>query len=206
MRFAFPVLLALTLSACQTIVHPRAIDAPNLASAKVASDYQSYKLRRVGVMPVTCKDLSDDEALQLQEIVFNEFNEVVDFELVLLSDYDVSEIEKVNVNKVGNHRGKAVLEISRRFNLDGLLVTNVTQRKAFPPQKLNVQADLVATETGMAIWHSAVTLQADRADVRLGVEAFYGNGLPMSDDSWAGALLSPSRFARFGVWQMARTL
>ena len=58
----------------------------------------------------------------------------------------------------------------------------------------------------MAIWHAAVSLQADRPDVRLGVEAYYGNGAPMSDDSWTGALLSPSRFARFGVWQLARTM
>lgn len=205
----FPFLIgAATLCAasCQTILHPRAIEAPALASAKVASDYQTYHLKRVGVLPVDGGEISADESRELQHIVFNEFNELVDFELVMLSRGDLAEVVSSEPYLRGGYRGETVLGISKRFNLDGILVTTVSQRQSYPPQKLNMQADLVATETGMTIWHGAVTLQADRPEVRLGVEAYYGNGLPMSDDSWTSALLSPSRFARFGVWQLARTM
>jgi len=205
LKLLLPAALLLT-TGCQTILRPRAVDAPNLAAAKVASDYQVYDLARVGVLPVTCHDATLEEREQLQEIVYNEFSQVVDYELVLLTEDDLAEVIASDPYLRGGYQGETVLGISERFNLDGLLVTIVSNRKAFPPQKLNVQADLVATETGMAIWHAAVSLQADRPDVRLGVEAFYGNGSPMSDDSWTGALLSPSRFARFGVWQLARTM
>lgn len=205
LKLLLPAALLLT-TGCQTILRPRAVDAPNLAAAKVASDYQVYDLARVGVLPVTCHDATLEEREQLQEIVYNEFSQVVDYELVLLTEDDLAEVIASDPYLRGGYQGETVLGISERFNLDGLLVTIVSNRKAFPPQKLNVQADLVATETGMEIWHAAVSLQADRPDVRLGVEAFYGNGSPMSDDSWTGALLSPSRFARFGVWQLARTM
>jgi len=205
LKLLLPITLLVT-TGCQTILRPRAIDAPALAAAKVASDYQVYDLERVGVLPVVCKDATLEEREQLQEIVYNEFSQVVDYELVLLTVDDLAEVTASDPYLRGGYQGETVLGISERFNLDGLLVTIVSNRKAFPPQKLNVQADLVATETGMAIWHAAVSLQADRPDVRLGVEAYYGNGAPMSDDSWTGALLSPSRFARFGVWQLARTM
>lgn len=200
------VAASICLSSCQTILHPRAIEAPDLAAAKHAADFDTYHLGRVGVLPTGGGELSYEESIDLQTICFNEFNQVAGFELVMLTNDDLAEVEISDPYRRGFYKGETVLDISRRFNLDGLLVGSVSQRQNYPPQKLNMQVDLVASETGMTIWSSSIALQADRPVVERGVEAFYGNGQPISDDSWAGALLSPSKFARFGMWQMARRL
>lgn len=193
-------------TSCQTIIHPRAIEAPDLAVSKAAADFGSYRISRVGLLPVSGTALSPEEAVELQEIFYSEFSERARFELVLLDLADLAEVTTSEPYLRGVYRPETVLDISRRFGLDGLLVASVSHRQEFPPQKLNMHLDLVAAETGMTIWTSTVALQADRPDVVKGLEAFFGNGLPMSDDSWATALLSPSQFARFGVWQMARAL
>ena len=193
-------------SGCQTIIHPRAIQAPELASSKAAADFRSYHLGRVGLLPVSGMELTPAEAVELQELCYSEFSERTGFELVLLTQADLAEVVASEPYLRGVYRPETVLDISRRFLLDGMLVPSVSHRQNYPPQKLNMHVDLVASETGMTIWSSSVALQADRPDVVKGVEAFYGNGLPMSDDSWATALLSPSQFARFGIWQMARAL
>lgn len=204
---AVGVLLGAGLTgACQTLLPPRAIEAPQLATAKVAADFDSYHLGRVGVLPVRGTDMTPEEARAIQEVCFTEFSQRAGFELVLLTDADLAEVETSEPFLRGTYQPETVYDISHRFHLDGLLVGSVMHRQVFPPQKLNMQVDLVSTETGMTIWSSAIGLQADRPDVLLGVEAFYGNGLPVSDDSWGTALLSPSQFARFGVWQMARAL
>lgn len=206
MRLTLMALGALLMSSCQTIIHPRAIEAPQLAVAKSAADFHSYRISRVGLLPVTGSELHPEEAVELQEIFYTEFSESASFELVQLDLADLAEVTESEPYLRGAYRPETVLEISKRFRLDALLVPSVTHRQSFPPQKLNMHLDLVAAETGMTIWSSAVALQADRPDVVKGIEALYGNGLPMSDDSWATALLSPSQFARFGVWQMARAL
>ena len=78
----------------------------------------------------------------------------------------------------------------------------------FPPQKLSAQLDLVAAETGLVIWSSAVHLDANDPHVREGLEAYYGS----LDDGWEGqqdwriALLSPARFAQFAAYQVASLL
>lgn len=200
------LLVAGLSSACQVLAPTRSIEAPALASAKAASDFQSYRLGRVGVLPVGGGGMSADEARAIQEICFTEFSERAGFELVLLSVADLEEVQISEPFRRGFYQPETVLGISRRYKLDGLLVSTVSHRQVFPPQKLNMQVDLVSSDTGMTIWSSAIALQADRAEVRLGVEAFYGNGLPVTDDSWGTALLSPSQFTRFGVWQMARAL
>lgn len=202
-----PLCLSLAFATgCQGILRPRAIDAPELASAKSATDFSSYRLARVGVLPVAGSGLSPGESEELQQLCFSEFSEQANFELVLLSQDDLEEVEASEPYLFGVYQPETVLGISRRYKLDGLLVGSVSRRQSHPPLKLNMHIDLVASETGMTIWSASVALQADRPDVRMGVEAFYGNGQPLSDDSWAGALLSPSRFARFGIWQMARVL
>jgi len=193
-------------SSCQAIIGARAIDAPELASAKRAADFASYHIGRVGILPVTGSTLSAEDSAELQALCFSEFSELGGFELVLLTATDLAEIESSEPYRLGVYQPETILGISSRYRLDALLVASVSRRQIYPPQKLNMHMDLVASETGMTIWSSAVALQADRPDVRLGLEAFYGNGLSKTDDSWASALLSPGQFARFGIWQLARAL
>ena len=79
----------------------------------------------------------------------------------------------------------------------------------FAPQRLAVQLDLVACETGAAVWSGAVHLDAADADVRDSLMIWASN--PSASDYRGSepsdlALLSPRRFARFAAWQLSQLL
>ncbi len=202
-----PVLALAALAAgCQSIVHPRDMPQAELARAKVASDFHTYRLRRVGILPPAGEDMAPATARALQEALFGEFSATAPFEIVLLAADDLAEIQLSDPYQRGVYKPETIVGISRRFHLDGMLVGTVLARQDYPPLRLDMHMDLVAAETGMAIWSSTIGLQSDRAPVQAGLEAYYGNGLPNTDDSWATALISPSQFSRFGANQLAATL
>ena len=207
MRLALPLLAAVALaSSCQSIVRPRDMALPELARAKVASDFHTYDLRRIGILPPEGADLNSETVRVLQDQLFGEFASEVPFEVVLLTPEDLAEIRLSDPYQRGVYKAETVVGISRRFNLDGMLVGTVLARQDYPPLRLDLHMDLVAAETGMAIWSSTVGLRSDRPDVQAGLEAYYGNGLPSTDDSWATSMLSPSQFSRFAAHQLAMGL
>ncbi|MDF1800005.1 MAG: hypothetical protein P1V81_12575 [Planctomycetota bacterium] len=206
MRFALAIAALALSSACQTIVHPRDLPMPELARAKSASDIGTYRLHRVGILPPVGDNLPPAEAQDLQELLFGEFSATAPFEVVLLRAEDLAEIDLSDPYRRGVYKAETIVGISRRYKLDGMLVGTVLSRQDYPPLRLDMHIDLVAAETGMAIWTAAVGLRGDRPEVRQGLEAYYGNGLANTDDSWATALLSPTQFSRFAANQLARTL
>ncbi len=200
-------LLALAFAAsCQTITHPRDLPQVQLASFQRASDYNTYNLSRIGILPVVGTELSDSDSTELQGILFSEFASAIPMEVVLLNTSDLMEITASDPHQRGTYKAATIVEISRRFQLDAILVPTAIQRQAYPPQRLSLSVDLVSSETGMAIWNGGVNLKGENRDVVDGLEAFFGNGKGLSDDSWSVSLLSPSKFARYASWQIAQGL
>lgn len=206
MRLLVLLPLLAVLGACQTIVHPRNLPMPELARAKVATDIGTYRLQRIGILPPSGAGMTDHAAAELQQVLFGEFTLEAPFEVVLLSQADLAEIDLSDPYQRGVYQAETVIGISRRYNLDGMLVPTVLARQTYPPLRLDMHMDLVAAETGMAIWTAAVGLHGDRPDVQAGLEAFFGNGMAHTDDSWASSLLSPSQFSRFAANQLALAL
>ncbi|MFT6715259.1 MAG: hypothetical protein ACJAVJ_002551 [Planctomycetota bacterium] len=194
------------LASCNSLFIPRSIPQAELASFQRAGDFDTYRLRRIGLVPVAGTVLSESESLELQAILYSEFAGATAIEVVLLSHKDLAEISASDPHLKGVYRAETVIGISKRFRLDGMLVPTAIQRQSFPPQRLSMQVDLVSAETGMAIWNASINLMADQDPVVRGLEAFYGNGEPITDDSWSLSLLSPSQFARFAAWQLAQGL
>lgn len=195
-----------SLASCQSIEYPRELPQAQLASFRRASDFDTYHLGRVGILPVAGQGLSDDDSVQLQEILYTEFASSTQMEIVMLNAMDLAEITLNEPHMKGIYTPDAVIGISKRFRLDGMLVATAIHRQVFPPQRLSLQVDMVSSETGMAIWNGGVNLLGDNTEVVNGLEAFYGNGKPVSDDSWTVSLLSPSQFARFAASQIAQDL
>jgi hypothetical protein len=193
-------------ASCQSLRPPRDLPQAQLASFTRARDFDTYSLARVGILPVKGDNLTEREAHELQQILFSEFASATRMEIVLLGSQDLLEISSSNPHLTGVYQTETVIEISKRFRLDGMLVATAIQRQAYPPQRLSLQVDLVSTETDMAIWNGSINLMGDNSTVTEGLEAFYGNGKPVEDDSWSTALLSPSQFARFAAWQIAQGL
>jgi hypothetical protein len=198
----------LGLAGCQTVPP---LEVPCLASARSAPDFDSYRLRRVGILPpVSAADVGRADLRALQEGLAAELARRAPLEVVLLEADDLEEVRASQPHLRGWYRPDTIIATSRRFSLDGLLFATVTHARRHPPQALGLSVDLVAAETGLVVWTSSVQLDANDPRVTQGLQVFYGRDprRPVEDPGrmpWELALLSPERFARFGAHQIALT-
>lgn len=182
---------------------------PTLATARVAGDFETYAIDRVGLMPFSGEDLTVEQSAALEAAFFTEISHSTPFELVKLNSGDLEEVRASDPYRRGWYAPETILGLSRRYSLDAVMFGTVTQSQFFPPQKLSVSVDMVAAETGLVIWSAAVHLDASEQRVREGLEAYFttpdGDEEDQSQD-WRLALLSPSKFAQFAAFQVASML
>ncbi len=190
--------LCLAFGAC---VSPVPVET-DLATAQIASDFGTYQLQRVGLLPFLGLELSADQEQVLQSAFFTEFSASTPFEVVPLSHRDLEEVPGSEPYRRGGYDPRTIIDISRRFRLEGVFVATVTNYQFFKPQRLSVQVDLVATETGVAIWSSSIHLDAGDERVRRSLEGWSSRGGRDGEVT----LLSPRLFAQFAANQMARML
>jgi hypothetical protein len=130
------------------------------------------------------------------------------YEVVRLDEVDLAEIASSDPYRRGLYDPETIIEMSRRYRLDGVLFGTVVQHRFFPPQQLGLQVDLVAAETGLAIWSGTCHIDATDRRVREGLQTFFARGeeAGANEDNWEIALLSPARIARFAAYQIARVM
>src|SRR5262249_51840645 len=136
-------------------------------------DFYTYELKRVGLMPFAGTDLDPARARALQLAFFSELSQSTPFELVLLDAADLEQVETSEPYRRGAYKPKTIIGVSKRYNLDAIVFGTVTEERSSPPQILSLEIDLVAAETGLVIWSSAVHLDAADQRVRDGLELFY---------------------------------
>ncbi len=197
--------LALAAGGC---LSPEPPVMPELARARVASDFHSYELRRVGIMPFTGAGISAERARDLQLAFFSELSEAAPYEFVLLGEDDIAEIESSEPFRRGTYRPRTIIQISRRYRLDAILFGAVAEERFFAPLILALRVDLVAAETGLVIWSSSLHMDAADPRVADGLELYYADPVRGRDvgGDWRLSLLSPERFGRFAAFQVASLL
>jgi hypothetical protein len=198
-RRTFIALLAPILAAACAVVRPP--EMPRLASAIVSSDFESYALRRIGLLPFTGRGIEAVQGADLQRALHSELAQSTPFEIVLLDGADLAELESSDPYRRGWYKPRTIIGLSQRYSLDGILFGTVQQERFFPPQLLSLQVDMVSAETGLVIWSGTVNLDASDQRVLDGLQVYYG--LEGDTESWRVALLSPERFARFAAFQIA---
>ena len=201
-----PVLCALVLCGACATPHP---GMPTLATARVAEDFDTYHLNRVGLLPFEGADLTAEQTAALESAFFAELSLSTPFELVSLGEAELEEIKQSDPYLRGWYRPETIYGLARRYSLDAILFGTVTQNQFFPPQKLALQVDMVVAETGTVIWSSSVHLDATEKRVRDGLKVYFSNPDGRMDDQsqdWRLALLSPARFAQFAAFQVASLL
>jgi len=205
-RFLFASLLLALCAGC-SLVGARKVD--HLATAQVSSDFDTYAIHRVGLLPVIGRELDVEHAALLQSALYTELSLGTPFEIVPLTGEDMEEVEHGQPYLRGRYQPDMVIGLARRYRFDAMLLVTVIDASFYSPLRLSMQVELIATETGAAIWSSAVQLDASSPRVQEAVEAFYDeSGAVEAQDGqgWEIALLSPTLFARFGAWQIARLL
>lgn len=179
-----------------------------LATARVTPDFKSYPLARVGLIPLAGRALDPEQQASLQDVLASELARSSAFEIVVLDARDLEEVPESEPMRRGCFRPATVLALARRYNLDAVLAGTVTDYQAFAPQRLGLSIDLVAVETGMAIWSGSVLLDASLEPVQQSLAAWHASQqvTECANESLDVYLLSPRRFAQFAASQIAQVL
>jgi hypothetical protein len=175
----------------------------------VVTDFDSYDLNRIGLLPLLHDGLLAEQSASIQSGFLSEFSRSTPFEVVCLDDEDLAEIPGSDPYRRGWYDPRTIIALSRRYKLDAVFVGTLADTQFFAPQRISVQVDLVACETGASIWTGAVHLDASDASVRESLMLWREEAF---SDAYRGsepndlALISPRRFARFAAWQLAQLL
>lgn len=203
--------LRATLAACAAAAAGCALTpthVPAMGSAQITSDFGTYSIRRVGVVPFQALDslrLNQHEVGAIETGFHSEFSAGTSFDLVPLRGTDLAEVLPPDPFRKGWYSPETIQTLRDRYRLDALLVGTITSRKVVSPQVLGMQLDLVSCETGATVWSSGIVLDASREDTRDAVAVWASQELG-DDHGAAMTLLSPKRFARFAAYQLARLL
>jgi hypothetical protein len=200
------LVLALALAALGACASTTEQQVEHLATGSIASDFDTYELRRVGILPPIGRGFDVRQSTALQGILFTEFSQQAPYEFVPMHEWDLEEIDHEESYVRGRFEPAMVIELARRFQFDAMLVCTVVDARTHDPQRLSLAVDLVASETGAAIWSASVQLDASNDRTRRSLRAFYDRSEAMSTEHGAGwelALDSPSLFAQFACWQLA---
>jgi hypothetical protein len=197
--------VAAALSSACTIVHRE--PPPQLATTRRVADYSTYNLRRVGLLPIGGRALDARRQQEFRQAFLFEFARAAPYEVVALDPTQIAEVDPTRPHERGVYSSRTVLELARRFRLDGLIVGEVTQLEVYSPQMLAVQLEMISAETGLAIWSSSVHIDAGDVGLEPNFEHFRRQ---QSEEGPASAdlqltLLSPARLARFAAYEVART-
>lgn len=192
--------LLLVSGSCVSTPEP----VPPLASARLASDFESYSIERVGLLPAVGVRTTPEYATQLQSALFAEFSAATAYEIITLDEQDLEAIPSLDPYRKGGYSANTLVQIAKRYRVDALLIPTVTDLQSHPPQRLGLKVEMVSTETGQPIWSSAIQLDAAREDVRRGLEAWAMQHVgDVSQTTWELTLISPRRMARFAAFQIA---
>jgi hypothetical protein len=195
-------LLSLALASCGALPTK---EVPLLATGRITSDFASYSIQRVGLIPV---DMDGDESAMdeaLEQALHAELTAATDYEVISISRLDLQELHALEPFRRGSYSAATLLELRRRFLLDAVAVGVVSTRRAVPPQRRGVQFDLISCETGATLWSSRVLLDAADVEMREALELWSRDHTDTIDGAEL-VLLSPRRFARFAAWQVMQLL
>ena len=181
---------------------------PAIGSAKIASDFESYSIQRVGFVPfrpLHNSRVAAHDAGAMETSFHAEFATGTPYDIVPLNASDLAEILPAEPFRRGWYPPEAIVAMRDRYRLDAVLIGSVTARRLTPPLVFGAQLDLVSCETGQTIWSSDILLDASSADTRAALETWAARELGQ-EHAASIALMSPRRFAHFAAFQMARML
>ncbi len=204
-RWTLSALAAASCAGCAMVHREPPVE---LARTRAVSDYPTYTLRRVGLLPIVGLEADPRRQAEFAQAFLFEFARTAPYEVVALDAAQIAEVDPSRPHERGAYSARTVLELAQRFRLDGLLVGEVTQLEVYSPQLLAVQLELISAETGLAIWASSVHIDGGDRALAPNFEHFRRM---QRDDAQGSAdlqvtLLSPARLARFAAFEIARTL
>lgn len=187
---------------CGCVIAP---DPRPLASATIASNFQTYSIRRVGLLRL------HDDALH------RAVDRAIRIEFLEASDYLIAPTYTGALSSGAPPERRSGSPFPLEFlppevleGLDALLVPEVITSRTSAPQRLELRLDLIACETGLTIWSATARVDSTDDEVRQRIREWQAQlpGGGGGDDRLRvqSVLESPERLARFAVHQLAGLL
>jgi hypothetical protein len=179
---------------------------PPIGTASRSSEFDTYALRRVGILMPEGEGIDPDFLRGLRDALATEVAAAKPYEIVPLDAEDIEAVDRLDTARTGRIRPAPVLALARRSSLDGMITTRVLELRAYSPVRLVISMDLIAVETGLVTWTACVRVDANDVDTRAAIRAWQASMRGAGDNERALDMMSPARIAEFAAVQAALLL
>jgi uncharacterized protein YceK len=202
-QLASATILVLALAGCATV--RTQLEDP-LGSARAVHDFHAYRVQRVGIFAPRGSDVDAETALAFRDALADAFAASTPYEIVPLGEVDLEAVARLDSVRTGRTRPEPLLDIARRASIDALLVPRVVDYRPYEPVRIGMEVDLVAAETGLAIWTGRVRVDTGDAQTLEALEAWQVLTRSGGASEHAVDVLSPRRLGEFVAAELARLL
>ena len=198
--------VALLLLVCASSCASTHGSVPPLGTARASSDFSTYQIRRVGVMPPHGEGLDPELAAALRDALASAFTAETNYELVPLTQAMTESVAALEPARTGRTRPEAVLDLARRASLDAVMSVCVTDLRPYEPVRMGLEIDLVVVETGLTTWSCTVRVDTGDAYTREVIQIWQESMRVGGETERAVDFLSPRRIGEFAAAQAAMLL
>jgi hypothetical protein len=165
-------------------------------------------VRRVLVLPLRVGDGIQVDEQMVRAALNRELNLIQRFQIEALPS---GEDEAIAINAAFSHGNvsiPALVNLAKRYRLDGVLVARLTSYRPYQPQHIGLEARLFSLHTGSWIWIADATFDAKSAVCIADLNHYAKSVLRDSDvtgDSARLLHLSPQKFASYACNRLVGT-
>lgn len=164
-------------------------------------------VRRVMVLPFTPAPGVRQDGPHIRSSFVRELAKLQRFEVVPLPER-ASEHEEIHASVMrGRLSTDALVALSTRYQVDGVLIGSITSYRAYPPMNLGLRLQLVSLHSGRTVWAAEGIYDANDARILEDVE-HYAHSFAAPESSmhgWEINLISPDKYATFVAHRLAAT-
>lgn len=164
-------------------------------------------VRRVMVLPFDRSPGINVGVEGIREAFISELSKLQRFEVMPLPDR-ASEHAAIHASVLrGRLSTDALVALSERYQVDGVLIASVTSYRAYPPMNLGLRVQLVSLHSGRTVWAAEGHYDANDARVIEDIE-HYSHSFVAEEASmhgWEINLISPRKFTGFVTHRIVAT-
>ncbi|MCC6673532.1 MAG: hypothetical protein IT458_20910 [Planctomycetes bacterium] len=200
-RAAGALLLALGCSACAGAPSPKPVNHYFADAREVEA------VRRVMVLPFDTDAAPSADGRMVRSAFLQELAKVQAFEVVPLPDGAEHDERIYESWRHGRLSSEALVELGRRYQLDGVLMGTVTSYRPYLPPHMGLRVQLVSLHSGATVWAADAHYDASEALTIEDLRHYQGSAMATEATLHGHEinLISPRRFVAYVCYRMVST-
>lgn len=202
-RALLALCLAFTLPSCAVL-----LPAPMRAHSWLADARDLDVVRRVLVLPLVGPAVPLDYLKSFGAELRNTLSGAARFQVLDLDTRDPDQVKLWETEKSGHLSLDALVDLGRKFAVDGVLLARITHFRAYLPPSIGVHLQLVSVHSGEAIWVVDQVFDSRRERIRLDTMRYAHDELAPETSLHDAEMvqLSPRRFGAYCCKRIVETL